>query len=53
VLNVTQDHLDRYPDGMSGYAAAKARIFGPHTAQVLNRDDDEFANAMRRTDARC
>ena len=50
VLNVTQDHLDRYADGMTGYAAAKARIFGPRVAQVLNRDD-EFVNAMRRSDA--
>lgn len=50
VLNVTQDHLDRYADGMTGYAAAKARIFGPQVAQVLNGDDG-FVNAMRRTDA--
>ena len=26
VLNLTQDHFDRY-HGMEGYAAAKARIF--------------------------
>jgi UDP-N-acetylmuramoylalanine--D-glutamate ligase len=38
VLNVTEDHLDRY-DGMAGYAAAKARIFAGTGAQVLNRDD--------------
>ena len=37
VLNVSEDHLDRY-DGMDGYAAAKARIF-QGGAQVLNRDD--------------
>lgn len=39
VLNVTEDHLDRYP-GMAEYAAAKARIFHGNPIQVLNRDDD-------------
>lgn len=42
VLNLSEDHLDRY-DGMAGYAAAKARIFegavAAHTVQVLNRQD--------------
>lgn len=51
VLNVTQDHLDRHPGGMPAYAAEKARIFGAHTVQVLNRDDPWVA-AMRRASAR-
>jgi UDP-N-acetylmuramoylalanine--D-glutamate ligase len=51
VLNVTQDHLDRHPGGMPAYAAEKARIFGAHTVQVLNRDDLWVA-AMRRASAR-
>ena len=38
VLNVTQDHLDRY-DSMADYAAAKQRIFMDCRARVLNRDD--------------
>ena len=38
VLNVSEDHLDRYP-GMEAYAAAKARIFTGRGVQVLNRDD--------------
>jgi UDP-N-acetylmuramoylalanine--D-glutamate ligase len=38
VLNVTQDHLDWHGD-MDSYAADKARIFGPDTVRVLNRDD--------------
>lgn len=38
VLNLSEDHLDRY-DGMGGYAAAKARIFAGNGRQVLNRDD--------------
>lgn len=38
VLNVTEDHLDRY-DGMADYAAAKARVFQGRGVQVLNRQD--------------
>jgi len=38
VLNVSEDHLDRYA-GMDEYAAAKARIFSGRGVQVLNRDD--------------
>jgi UDP-N-acetylmuramoylalanine--D-glutamate ligase len=38
VLNVTQDHLDWHGD-MDAYANDKARIFGPNTIRVLNRDD--------------
>jgi len=38
VLNVTQDHLDRYRS-MQDYAAAKARIFFGNGVQVLNRED--------------
>ena len=39
VLNISQDHLDWHPD-LAHYAAAKARIFGPNTLMVLNRDDE-------------
>jgi UDP-N-acetylmuramoylalanine--D-glutamate ligase len=38
VLNLTQDHLDRY-DSMADYAAAKRRIFMHCRSRVLNRDD--------------
>jgi len=38
VLNVSDDHLDRYA-GLDDYAAAKARIFSGDGVQVLNRDD--------------
>jgi UDP-N-acetylmuramoylalanine--D-glutamate ligase len=38
VLNVTENHLDRYA-GMAEYAAAKARIFANTGEQVLNRDN--------------
>lgn len=38
VLNISEDHLDRYDD-LTEYAAAKARIFAGNGTQVLNRDD--------------
>lgn len=38
VLNVTEDHMDRYA-GMADYAAAKARVFQGKGVQVLNRED--------------
>lgn len=44
VLNVTQDHLDRYAD-MTAYAAAKARIFAGQGVQLLNRED-AYSQAM-------
>ena len=38
VLNVTPDHLDRYPS-LASYAAAKARIFARCDTAVINLDD--------------
>ncbi|HEX5394242.1 MAG TPA: UDP-N-acetylmuramoyl-L-alanine--D-glutamate ligase [Rhodocyclaceae bacterium] len=38
VLNVSDDHLDRY-QGLDDYAGAKARVFFGFGAQVLNRQD--------------
>jgi UDP-N-acetylmuramoylalanine--D-glutamate ligase len=38
VLNISDDHLDRYID-LDDYASAKARIFAGAGVQVLNRDD--------------
>ncbi len=45
VLNISEDHLDRYSD-LNEYIAAKARIFrnnGQSSVQVLNRDDENSA----------
>jgi UDP-N-acetylmuramoylalanine--D-glutamate ligase len=42
LLNISPDHLDRYPD-LEAYAAAKARLFsaqGPRDFAVVNTDDD-------------
>ena len=38
MLNLTQDHMDRY-DSMDDYAAAKRRIFRHAKTRVVNRDD--------------
>ncbi len=38
MLNLTEDHLDRYPS-LAAYGAAKARVFEGAGVQVLNRDD--------------
>ncbi|MDP1653049.1 MAG: UDP-N-acetylmuramoyl-L-alanine--D-glutamate ligase [Rhodocyclaceae bacterium] len=38
VLNISDDHLDRYID-LDDYASAKARIFAGSGVQVLNRQD--------------
>lgn len=38
VLNLSPDHLDRYPD-LDAYAAAKARVFRGDGVMVLNGDD--------------
>jgi UDP-N-acetylmuramoylalanine--D-glutamate ligase len=45
VLNVTADHLDRYPS-VAAYALAKSRIFAGASTVVLNADDPLVA-AMR------
>jgi UDP-N-acetylmuramoylalanine--D-glutamate ligase len=47
VLNLSEDHLDRY-DGLHDYAAAKARIFEGATVQVVNRDDAWTTRMARR-----
>jgi UDP-N-acetylmuramoylalanine--D-glutamate ligase len=42
LLNITPDHLDRYPGGFDAYVASKARLFrrqGPADLRVLNADD--------------
>jgi len=38
VLNISDDHLDRYID-LDDYASAKARIFSGTGVQILNRQD--------------
>ena len=40
LLNLSEDHLDRYEGSLANYAAAKARVFQGKGVMVLNRDDD-------------
>ncbi len=42
VLNVSQDHLDRYPS-LDAYAATKARIYRNASVAVVNLDDPKVA----------
>jgi UDP-N-acetylmuramoylalanine--D-glutamate ligase len=54
LLNVTADHLDRYPD-LEAYAAAKARIFAALTvtdSAVVNLDDPIVVSATARLPSR-
>ncbi len=54
VLNVTQDHLDRYAD-LAAYGEAKARIFlnqGPDDVLVLNFDDPLVRSMAERARSR-
>jgi UDP-N-acetylmuramoylalanine--D-glutamate ligase len=51
VLNVSADHLDRYPD-VHAYAAAKARIFTRCDTAVINFDDPLVCR-MPRPGQRC
>ncbi|MBX7222021.1 MAG: UDP-N-acetylmuramoyl-L-alanine--D-glutamate ligase [Blastocatellia bacterium] len=54
LLNITPDHLDRYPD-FDAYAEAKFRMFLNQTADtlaVLNADDPLTPKALERLQAR-
>jgi UDP-N-acetylmuramoylalanine--D-glutamate ligase len=46
LLNITPDHLNRYPGGFEAYVASKASLFGrqgKNDLQVLNADDPAVA----------
>ncbi len=45
VLNITQDHFDWHGD-LAHYVAAKAKIFGPNTTAILNRDDQAVMSLL-------
>ncbi|MGF1546321.1 MAG: UDP-N-acetylmuramoyl-L-alanine--D-glutamate ligase [Thiotrichales bacterium] len=51
ILNISEDHLDRYPD-IAYYAAAKARIFGGAEICVVNRDDPRVMSLVPRGQTR-
>ncbi|KOY61778.1 UDP-N-acetylmuramoyl-L-alanyl-D-glutamate synthetase [Photorhabdus heterorhabditis] len=39
VLNVTEDHMDRYPQGLSQYRAVKLRVYHQAKACIVNAQD--------------
>jgi len=49
VLNISEDHLDRYV-GIDAYIAAKRRIFHGAAAVVLNRDDPASRDMVRQAE---
>ncbi|MCL7707744.1 Mur ligase family protein, partial [Enterobacter kobei] len=52
ILNVTEDHMDRYPLGLQQYRAAKLRIYENATVCVVNADD-ALTMPVRGADERC
>lgn len=52
ILNVTEDHMDRYPLGMQQYRAAKLRIYENAAVCVVNADD-AMTMPVRGADQRC
>ena len=52
ILNVTEDHMDRYPLGMQQYRAAKLRIYENAAVCVVNADD-AMTMPVRGADPRC
>ncbi|WP_174848748.1 UDP-N-acetylmuramoyl-L-alanine--D-glutamate ligase [Yersinia artesiana] len=52
ILNVTEDHTDRYPFGLQQYRAAKLRVYENAKVCVVNADD-ALTMPVRGADNRC
>lgn len=52
ILNVTEDHMDRYPLGFQQYRAAKLRIY-EHAKHCVVNVDDAMTMPVRGVDQRC
>ena len=52
ILNVTEDHMDRYPFGLQQYRGAKLRVYENAAACVVNADD-ALTMPVRGADERC
>ncbi len=52
VLNVTEDHMVRYPEGLAQYRAAKLRIYDQAKVCVVNEQDD-LTLPVAGKDSRC
>ena len=44
ILNISEDHLDRYAGRLDLYAAAKAKIYDNCAVKIVNRDDTNVVN---------
>ena len=44
ILNICEDHLDRYAGRLDLYAAAKAKIYKNCDIKIVNRDDTKVVN---------
>jgi len=52
ILNITEDHMDRYPFGLQQYRAAKLKIYENAKTCVVNADDG-LTMPIRGADSRC
>ncbi|MDQ0434189.1 UDP-N-acetylmuramoyl-L-alanine--D-glutamate ligase [Pantoea agglomerans] len=52
ILNVSEDHMDRYPLGMQQYRAAKLRVYENAQVCIVNADD-ALTMPVRGADTRC
>ncbi|PSH31294.1 UDP-N-acetylmuramoyl-L-alanine--D-glutamate ligase [Yersinia pseudotuberculosis] len=52
ILNVTEDHTDRYPLGLQQYRAAKLRVYENAKVCIVNADD-ALTMPVRGADSRC
>jgi UDP-N-acetylmuramoylalanine--D-glutamate ligase len=52
ILNLTEDHMDRYPLGMQQYRAAKLRVYENASICIVNADDG-MTMPVRGVDQRC
>ncbi|QLK59913.1 UDP-N-acetylmuramoyl-L-alanine--D-glutamate ligase [Enterobacteriaceae bacterium Kacie_13] len=52
ILNVTEDHMDRYPFGLQQYRAAKLKVYENAALCVVNADD-ALTMPVRGADKRC
>ncbi|WP_127959467.1 UDP-N-acetylmuramoyl-L-alanine--D-glutamate ligase [Serratia microhaemolytica] len=52
ILNISEDHMDRYPEGLAAYRAAKLGIYRGASLCVVNADD-ALTLPEQGADARC
>lgn len=53
ILNISEDHMDRYPEGIMQYTAAKQRIYRLADNCIVNHDDKLTYPTNEPKDANC